>query len=169
MKLKTFDIFDMLENISLEKRCEIIDEVRPHCLYMPEKSGMGICLMEQKEAVLSVIRKHADALGIKVRVQGNFVNLDKELIGQNVDWDDIWLGDYLINSDDFWKEVVHIVRSCEERLIEAEDFAFEWNCIKKEALKVFIEKYHEQQKRELEKQHQAMMDEWRKLKSVPLF
>lgn len=119
--------------------------------------------------ILSVIRKHADELGMKVRVQGNFVNLDTELIGDNIDWYNIWLGDYLVNSNDFWKEVVYIIRSCEERLLEAEDFVFEWHCIKKEALKVFIDKYHEQQKKVLDDQRQAMMNAWKRLETVPLF
>lgn len=169
MKLKVFDLFDMLDDISQEKVSEIMKEVTPYCLYTSAEAGMGICLIEQKENILSVIRKHAEELGLKVRVQGNFVNLDTALINDNIDWDDIWVGGTLVDSRDFWKEVVAIVKPCEERLIKAENFAVEWERVKKEALKNVIEKYFEQKRKELEKEKAQMLKDWAKLEEVILF
>ncbi|MFF2531344.1 hypothetical protein ACFVS2_20790 [Brevibacillus sp. NPDC058079] len=169
MMLKAFDIFDMLDGIDKEKAFEIMNEVQEFCLYTPEKNGMGICLIEQKENILSVIQKHAIELNLKVRVQGNFINLSTTLMGENVDWNDIWVGDTRINCKDFWKEVVSLVSTCEERLIEADNFAVEWHCIKKEALKNVIDKIHEQSKKELEKSYANLVSSWSNMKEVPLF
>lgn len=170
MKLKTFDIFDMLDGIENEKAFQIMREVAPFCLYAPENKGMAICLLENKEPIVSTIKRHAEELGLKVRVQGNFVNLSTELIGDNVDWDDIVLGNSsYINSDDFWKEVIEVVSAREDELIASNNFVEEWRMIKIAAVKTVIIKWHQARKKELDEQYDQLISLWSDLEDVPLF
>ncbi|WCF11487.1 hypothetical protein NDS46_31515 (plasmid) [Paenibacillus thiaminolyticus] len=167
MKLKIFDIYEMLEGISSERMSIVIHEIAPFCLYV-KLNGMGICLVEQKDNILNVIRRHGEELGIKVRVKGHFVNLSSQLVGENVDWEDIWLGDILVNSRDFMYELGLIISCCEERLLEAECFETEWKTIKKEALKRVLDKWHKERVREIDNQYEKMIYEWTQLENVPL-
>lgn len=170
MKLKTFDIYDMLDGVTIEKAQDILQAVASHCLYAPQNHTMGICLIEEKPAILNIIQKYGEELNIPVRVQGNFVNLDKELVGDNVDWDDIWVSnDFAVNSDDFWKSFVKLTKANEQRLLDAEDFAFEWNCMKKEALLDVIDKWHANRMKEQEETYAEVKKLWTKMDKVPLF
>lgn len=169
LKLKTFDVFDMLDGINLEKSFEIMREIAPFCLYAPERHTMGICLIENKESILDIIRRHGEALGLKVRVQGHFVNLSTGLTGDKVDWDDILVGNHLLNSDDFWNEVVEVVTAREDELISSTNFSEEWRIIKITAVKTVIDKWHEVRKKELEEEYNAVTLIWSDMENVPLF
>ena len=168
MRLKVFDLYEVIEGIDDENVSKVMNELKAYCLYVPDQQGMAIYSEERKQDILNVIQRHAKELDLKARIRGNFVNLTSQLISDNVDWGYLVIGGKLVDSQDFWEEVVSLITVYEDQLLEATDFSGEWNRIKKEALKKVLDKWYKQQMDKIQCEYDSLINEWGKVESVPL-
>ncbi|MBP1309242.1 hypothetical protein JOD82_002262 [Paenibacillus sp. 1182] len=168
MRLKIFDLYEVIEDIDDGNVNKVMNELKEYCLYVPDQQGMAIYLDERKQDILNVIQRHAKELNLKARIRGNFVNLTSQLISDNVDWGDLVVGGKLVDSQDFWTEVVSLIAAYEDQLLESTNFCGEWNRIKKEALKSVLDKWYKQQINKIQSEYDSLINEWGEMESVPL-
>ena len=137
MRLKAFDIDDVLYESSIYYKIGTIEEIKqklkPYVLYFKKDDNIGICLEDQKKHIIKILSEYG-----KLNLKGNFTNLDTFFIS-DYDWDNIQLGNIEIDGQIVWKEFSKSLNRNENLFIHAGDqFEEEWFRLQKIALrKVF--------------------------------
>jgi len=150
MKLKAFDIDDVLYKSQTYTRHSILEEVKqklnPYVLHYVTDDSIGICLTDQKKNIIEVLKEYGE-----VNTVGNFINADTFLCMGDYGWDDIQLGNYNLDADEVWKEFGKLLKENEQILLNAgSQFESEWNKLQKFAVKNIFDKMVTDIKKEIE-------------------
>jgi len=134
MKLKAFDIDDILFETNIYYQIGTIDEIKqklqPYVLYFKNDDSIGICLEDQKKDIVKILSEYG-----KLNLKGNFTNLDTFFIA-DYDWDNIQLGNIEIDGQIVWKEFGKSLNRNENLLLYAGDkFEEEWYRLQRIALR----------------------------------
>lgn len=134
MKLKAFDIDDILIESKVYKRKTMLNEIKeklnPYVLHFIEEDSIGLCLKEQKNDIIKILKEYGE-----LNTKGNFINADTFLCNGDYGWDNILLGNYELNAEEVWEEFGKLLKRDEQMLLDSGDkFKEEWHKLQKFAI-----------------------------------
>lgn len=139
MKLKAFDIDDILYNAKNYNNKIMVNEVKEklksYVLYFIKDDSVGICLEDQKENIIDILREYGE-----VNIESNFIDVNKFLCTGDYGWDNIILGNYELDAEEVWSEFGKLLKKHEQNLLNSgEKFEEEWYKLQKLAIKNIFE------------------------------
>jgi hypothetical protein len=163
VNLKFFDLYEIYDccysnNVSFIK---LKDGLKKHCLGFIH-DDIGVYEIKNEENIIGVLNsfeKFNDIVDVT-----KFIYDLKELLDYG--WGYIKVGDYLIDGNEIYEEIIKIVMSMEEKEIENEIFIDAWRSIEMLATERILKRITNNEKKELNKQIKNAFEYFSEMKKI---
>jgi len=146
MKIKVFDLEDILYDVKNIDKQKIKKEILPYVCFPEKNNVFGLCHSDNKSKIISILKKYEG-----IYLEGNFIDPKEYFSDDDIDWDFVYIGEFEIDGNEVWKEFGFLLEESEEIILKSDNIENEWYDLQRKALRNVLDRYIYQRRKELDR------------------